>query len=284
MPTKRSRSWFLLPLATVVALGSVRVEAASSTATYRDLVATIAAPDEIEAETDFELSVAGTIVGGSAFGVFAYAVYEDASWTYDANHKVSVTAGTQIEARGFNWGSELSRAYALDRPAGTYTYTFVFGQRSSGHGWYDVAVDLEVAVSPAGPKLCGAAWRPPLTDTATAGRTIPLKFVAYDCDSGDLYEDTSVTVTVLDGEGVTVSRFSWTGNPHTGVAIGGGQYHVNWDTAVQAGGTCTIQVAFGGFTIDAFTRQIQLQTGGGRGARRSVLVGPSWGKVKSSAR
>lgn len=125
----------------------------TNTATYESLQASITVPELVAPDTNFDLSVFGEIIGGNAFSVSAFRVYENASWTYDANHMVSVASGTLIDASGFNWGN-VDKTYVLNKPGGgggacsteTHAYTFVYGFRDSGHGWYDLAVDASVAV------------------------------------------------------------------------------------------------------------------------------------------
>ncbi len=121
-------------------------EAATNSEIYLDLVASITVPDTVEPETDFDLIIEGMVEGGSTWGVFAYAVYENAEWTYNSNHMVSVSSGTFIEGSGFSWGSSIAKTILRNKPEGTYTFTFVFGDRSMGHGYYDVAVDITVTV------------------------------------------------------------------------------------------------------------------------------------------
>jgi hypothetical protein len=59
---------------------------------------------------------------------------------------VVVDSGTLIDGDGFNFGSQYQAVYTLNKPAGIYTYTFIFGYRSTGHSWYDLAVEVSVEV------------------------------------------------------------------------------------------------------------------------------------------
>ncbi len=242
----------------VLALGLIvtgTAAAATQTATYSDLTASITAPDEVSPDTDFQIDVSGTIVGGSAFSVFAYQILEDADWYYDSNHMVVVNSGTVIDAQGFNWGSSYATSLARNKPAGTYGYTFVFGQRGFGHGYYDVAVDLEVTVAES---LYNVGWLPPLGNTINAGSTLPLQFEAYDYDTGSYFEDAGVTAQAQDQADNVVATWSYTGNPNTGVDSNAGfkKYHFNWNTASLSTGTYTITVEFSnGYTL---TRTITL--------------------------
>lgn len=117
---------------------------ATVTDTYQDVEATLSAPDAAGSGQDFDLDVLGVPLAGES-EITAYELYEDADWSYDAGHRVVVTAGTQLDADGFHFGSHAA-TYTLNRPAGTYRYTYVFGDRMSGHSWYDLAVELEVRV------------------------------------------------------------------------------------------------------------------------------------------
>jgi len=115
------------------------------TETYQIATASISAPSVVFEGEDFKLIVHGELEGGNGSEVTAYQVYENAEWSYTANHSVSVTSGTLIDGSGFNRG-EVNRDYLLNKPAGTYKYTFVLGDRWGAHGWYDVGVDIEVIV------------------------------------------------------------------------------------------------------------------------------------------
>ena len=140
-------------MAAFLCLAAVPAHAGTSTETYDRLQATISAPDSVKTNTDFSVYVDGAILGGGSFDVFAYSLYEDADWYYDSNHMVVVTSGTLIDADGFNFGCAYTNTYSLNKPAGTYKYTFIFGFRSSGHGWYDLAVEVHVIAEDDGPAL-----------------------------------------------------------------------------------------------------------------------------------
>ena len=229
------------------------------------VVATITVPDgPVSPGVDFDVTVEGVLVGGSGWSVTSYAVYEDAEWIYDANHMVELTPGTKIDGSGFHWGNTFTATYTIDKPAGTYTYTFVFGNRTLGHGYYDVAVDAKVTVADA-PSVCGFEWLPPLNRELRprAGRVIPLKFTAIDCETGTFIHDADVLVQI-DGGAI---EWAFTGNPHTGIAIGNGKYHVNWDTDRDGSGEHTITVVFG--TGDVFTKVIDVA-----GAARKLALAP----------
>ncbi len=239
----------------------VPISAATSTDTYLDITATITAPDTVESNTNFTVTVTGGGVRDYSVSVFAYGFYENAVWTYDGNHKISVTSGTLLDGSGIKFGSNFTKNYILNKPAGTYKYTFFFGQRSFGHGWYDVALDVYVTVKEAGPKICDGGWRPPLSDVGNAGKVIPLKFTAYTCENDikEFYRDENVILRVENATGSVVNSFTYTGNPHTGIDIDqvGKQYHVNWNTTKDMVGTYTIKVLFDSTVF--LSRNITLQ-------------------------
>ncbi len=243
----RSRIVAIL-LALILVSIAAPVRAGTGTDTYNDITATITAPDTVESNTNFTVTVTGGGVRDYSVSVFAYGFYENAIWTYNLNHKISVTSGTLLDGSGIKFGSNFTNNYVLNKTAGTYKYTFFFGQRSFGHGWYDVAVDVYVTVKEAGPKICDGGWRPPLSDVGNAGKVIPLKFTAYVCtsDSKEFYRDEGVIIRVENAAGTVVNNFTYTDNPHTGVDIDqvGKQYHVNWDTTKVMVGTYTIKVLF----------------------------------------
>ncbi len=233
--------------------------AGEATVVYEDITVTIAAPDCAEPGTDFSVDVAG-FIAGSGFGVSAYSLYENAEWDYKETHLVRVESGSLIDEEGFLWGSSYIDSYLLNAPAGSYRYTFIFGDRSFGHTWYDAAVEIDVVVEETCLALCGAGWRPPLVDTGRAGKTIPLKFTARTCDTDDFYRDEAVLVKVESSAGDLIESLVFTGNPHTGVDMNGGAelYHANWDTGRSlAGDTYTVNVVFS--TGDILTRSISLR-------------------------
>jgi hypothetical protein len=132
---------------TGAALGSV-TSSSWSNGTYT-IEATISAPDTARENVDFDVNVGGAISAGSAFDVYAYAVYENAVWSYNQNHMIEISSGNLVEGRGFNLGAAHAGTYTFNKPPGVYTYTYVFGFRKMGHNYFDIAVDVTVIVSPA---------------------------------------------------------------------------------------------------------------------------------------
>lgn len=120
--------------------------AATSTAIYLDAMASITVPDTIPPDVPFDVTVEGELVGFPPFSVFSYAFFRDATWTYSAAHLAIVSSGILIEQSGFEFGNAFTKTFSQTLPAGNYSYTFIFGQRSFGHGWYDVGVDIEFTV------------------------------------------------------------------------------------------------------------------------------------------
>jgi len=126
----------------------VSVAAAGTTSdAYEALEAEIVAPDAVTAGELFELEVYGELVGGSDFSVFSYGVYQDATWAYDGDHMVVVASGELVEGSGFEWGAVFEAVYEVEAEEGEHTYTFVMGYRDGAHGWYDLAVDVDVSTS-----------------------------------------------------------------------------------------------------------------------------------------
>lgn len=117
---------------------------ATASDAYLDLTASITGPDTTPPDVDFTISVEGRIAGGA--DPTQYWLWEDATWSYLANHRVDVTGGTQLDSSGFHLGDHVTD-YTLNRPSGTYSYLFVFGDRAGGHSWYDLAVEITVVVA-----------------------------------------------------------------------------------------------------------------------------------------
>ncbi|MEJ2692049.1 MAG: hypothetical protein P8166_03070 [Candidatus Thiodiazotropha sp.] len=140
-----TRLMFIVLFFHAVAAQSAESFSSWSNGTYT-AEATISAPNGVQPNKDFALSVTGSIVDGSGFDVYAYGVYENAVWSYNQNHMIEVATGDMIDSRGFNFGATHNSAFTLNRPPGVYTYTYVFGFRKMGHNYFDVAVDITVIV------------------------------------------------------------------------------------------------------------------------------------------
>jgi hypothetical protein len=228
----------------------------TSTAEYLDLAASVAVPSSVTTGEPFDIVVSGEIVGGGSFDVYSYGVYQDALWTYSTSHITQVSSGEVIDIDGFNFGNSYGATYevVISQP-GTHTFLFVLGQRSGGHGWYDLAIEATVMVTPGEP--CDSSWRPPLGEMAKSGSTIPLKFSAQACD-GTPYVDESTVVEVTNATGIVVAEWLVTGNPSTGVdVLDSGIYHVNWDTGDLSDGVYDVHVTFS--TGAALSRTITLR-------------------------
>jgi hypothetical protein len=115
--------------------------------TYQNARAGIEAPDTIFSDEDFEIGVNGELVGDSAWGLYRYALYENAQWYYDSNHRAIITSYDKIiEISGYNWGFTFSKTYIQNKTAGDYSYTFIFNDMRQIHNYYSVVVDLEITV------------------------------------------------------------------------------------------------------------------------------------------
>jgi len=119
------------------------ISAGTNTETYLDVTATITAPDTALPNTDFDLEVCGTALDGITC---PYRIYEDAVWNYDSSHQVKVTSGTLLHGVIFNFSRGYMNTYTIKKPAGVYTFTFIFGWRLFHTYGYDVAVDITVTV------------------------------------------------------------------------------------------------------------------------------------------
>jgi hypothetical protein len=123
--------------------------AATYTDCYQKVCVIVTVPDQpVPAAESFEVVVEGYIDGASSWDTSAYQFLQNASWSYDGQHKVNAV-GNVLDAKGFNWGGTFGKTYKLTREPGTYRYTFIFGSRSGQHGYYDVAVDAQVTVAAA---------------------------------------------------------------------------------------------------------------------------------------
>jgi len=226
--------------------------------TYLNASATLTVPDYVEPGTEFPITLSGTIANGTAWTIGAWFLWENAVWSYDAMHVARVSSGTFIAGSGFAFGDTFNSTIRLTRPAGTYSYTFVFGSRIAHNSTYDVAIDATVQVGHPEQAICGAAFSTP-GQHHRAGRVIPIKFTASDCATGQFLRDEEVTVSIRDPGGSLVASLSYTGNPHTGVAIDDieAQYHANWQTTRDQSGLFTVVVTFG--TGDQITETILVE-------------------------
>ena len=209
--------------------------ALTASATFLDLTATIEVPDTIEPDTEFPVTVSGVFSGGNGWSVTAWSLWENAVWFHNGD-MVEITSGTFIAGHGFNWGANFDRTFLLTRPAGTYTYTFVFGRRSPGHYFRDVAVDITATVA-SEPVVCDLDWHQSLDKKHRAGRTLPLKFTAFECATGQFLHDEGVHVDVYAPDGTLFISWDYTGNPPTGIDIDdvAQQYQINWQTPNSQG-------------------------------------------------
>ena len=123
----------------------------TNTGTYKLAQASLNGPKTATPNTNFTITAKGKITsttGGTE--VHSYALYENATWNYAGNsHKVTVSSGTLVAGKGFNWGSTYSGTYTFKKAAGTYKYTLVFGYRSTAHNWYDAVAEITVTVKAA---------------------------------------------------------------------------------------------------------------------------------------
>ena len=227
-------------LAVATLLFSSNVLAGDATDTYLDATAWISAPDMAEPEIDFTIDVEGIIAGGTSSSVHAWSLYADASWSYDSSHGVTVSSGTLIDADGFGWGDVHADSFDIALDEGTHTLLYVFGDRNGAHGWYDVAAEIEIEVPE---QACDVAWLRPPPIQPLAGRTLPQRWAAYDCDTGALWFDADVVMNVYDATGVLVDELVFRGNPHLGIAIGP-LYHTNWNTSGLAPGDYELEVVY----------------------------------------
>lgn len=137
---------------TLVAIGLLLLvpvaRAATNTANYTSpsgdisITATLTVPDDLGADTDFVMALDGEYLHGGGASMFK--LYRDAEWHYDSAHKAVVTSGELVIQDLFFFGA-LDKDVTLNLPAGTYTYTLVWG-RSFAHRLGNVAVDLEFTV------------------------------------------------------------------------------------------------------------------------------------------
>jgi hypothetical protein len=123
------------------------VSALTEKESYNLTEASISVPDNIYEGEDFFLSVEGELLQVTSWGLYRYAVLENAEWYYDSNHNVIVTSyDAMIDYVKYSWGSTLSKSYALNKEEGTYQYTLVFSDYRYIHRAYGVAVDIEFDV------------------------------------------------------------------------------------------------------------------------------------------
>jgi len=133
---------FILTL-TLYCTGS---RAATLTSCYEHTCAIITVPERVAPGEEFEILVEGYTENTTSWDTSAYMLLENAAWHYDSNHMLSYT-GEALDSKGFHWGGDLVKKYKFRNLKGTKVLTFVFGSRSWGHGYYDVAVDATIEVT-----------------------------------------------------------------------------------------------------------------------------------------
>ncbi|MDG5470068.1 hypothetical protein P9J64_17265 [Deltaproteobacteria bacterium IMCC39524] len=130
----------------MLVLFSTQAHSATFSDCYLKTCVFVTVPDNAEPGVDFDVKVEGYIEDASSFDVSAYMLVEDAEWDYaEETHMVSAS-GLVKDAVGFYWGGSITNTYTFNYPDGNHRLTFVFGPRSSSHGYYDVAVDAEIAI------------------------------------------------------------------------------------------------------------------------------------------
>ena len=111
---------------------------------YQNVCSTIETPSAcIEEGQETELTVEGVMEGTTGTAFTAYQVVADAEWRYNSNHQVELVNGKTIDSSGFHLGSQFNKKYKV-KGGEAKKYTFIYGSRVFGHGFYDVAVDLEL--------------------------------------------------------------------------------------------------------------------------------------------
>ena len=123
------------------------VFSASYTECRENACAIITVPDSVNPGEPFVISVEGYLETTSRWEVTSYSFYENAQWAYDDAGLVRSDSDA-LDIKGFNWGGHVARTYPMALEPGDYTYTFVFGYRGWGHGYYDVAVEATLTVAP----------------------------------------------------------------------------------------------------------------------------------------
>ena len=117
--------------------------AAPIQACHEDVCATIDTPSAcLQPGQASTFNVEGVLSNASGMAFTAYQVIADAEWRYNSNHQFELISGTPIDASGFHFGATYSKQYPIVGGDAT-KYTFAFGSRAFGHGFYDAAVDLE---------------------------------------------------------------------------------------------------------------------------------------------
>ena len=117
--------------------------AATFTSCYEHTCAIITVPEHVAPGEEFEIQVEGYVENATSWDTSAYMLLENASWHYDSSHMISFT-GETIDSKGFHWGGDLVKKYKFKNLKERKVLTFVFGSRSWGHGYYDVAVDATI--------------------------------------------------------------------------------------------------------------------------------------------
>ena len=120
--------------------------AATYTECYQEACAIITVPDNVVANEDFEVTVEGYLEDGSSWDTNSHMFLENSEWSYDHNNMVR-TSAAPLDVNGFNWGASFMKTYTLNRPAGDYSFIFVFGYRNFAKGWYDVAVEASITTT-----------------------------------------------------------------------------------------------------------------------------------------
>lgn len=133
----------LITALTVSGLGlASSLSAAPIKECYQGVCSAIDTPSAcVEAGQQTQITVEGELTGVSGMAFTAYQVIADGQWRYNSNHQVELISGTVVDNKGFHFGSTFANSYKVTGGDAKH-YTFIYGSRVFGHGFYDVAVDL----------------------------------------------------------------------------------------------------------------------------------------------
>lgn len=115
------------------------VSAATNTAIYSVVTATITTPDSAVPDEPFTIEYTG-VVDGPSWAITAWFLHEGGTCADNPVWSSRDCTGTFVKGDGFVFGNTYSGTHTATKPAGTYTYWFCMGNRGGGHGWFDVCV------------------------------------------------------------------------------------------------------------------------------------------------
>jgi hypothetical protein len=146
-PPHRTR-WLYGVIGLIASAVASPLWASEQSACYQGLCATLTSAAECpEPGQPTKLQLSGTLADAGNFSITSYELLADANWQLIDNHQIQVLSHAgALKNDGFVIGGSFDETVAIDRDQ-AQRYTLIHRYRSRAHGYFAVAVDLELAAA-----------------------------------------------------------------------------------------------------------------------------------------